>query len=178
MQRWKASIRTGATFPLAFSWKTSQWPGGKGATAALAPARTLSSVSPVRGQRPIRGQDEGGGARRRPLATFRLGAEAQEAVLGEDSEQRPDSEGVPAHAHRSAGRVQQDESKDAVQQGRHLLGSEAVVEVEQHLPVHLRLVLEAKLLPQLEEATAVKTLSTPPFPSPAPPTPALTARWL
>lgn len=113
----------------------------------------------------------------RPLATFSLGAEAQEAVLGQDLEQRPDPEGVPAHADLPAGRVQQNERKDAVQEGRHLLGAEAVVEVEQNLPVHLRLVLEPKPLPQLEEPTALKTPPDP-TPPPTPPSPALTARWL
>lgn len=152
VQRWNASIWSDATLPLGFNSKTWQWPGGKGPTAALASAKQLSSVRPSqRQQQPIRAerQSAAGGARN---ITFGLRADAQEPVLGEDVEQRPDSEGVPAHADLPVGRVQQDESKDAVQQGRHLLGAEALVEVEQDLSVHLGLVLEAKAPPQLEEA--------------------------
>lgn len=99
---------------------------------------------------PLREEERGGAGGGPGRLTFGLGAEPQEAVGGEQLEEGPHAVGVPAHAHLPVGRVQQDEGEDAVQEGRHLLGAEAVVEVEQDLPVHLRLVVEAKLLPQLQ----------------------------
>lgn len=148
--------------------------------AALAPPGQFSPVRPgQRQQGPIRAEQSRGAGAAAPsrYATFGLGAEAQEPVVGDELEERAHAEGVPAHAHLPLGRVQQDEGEDAVQEGRHLLGAEAVVEVEQDLPVHLGLVLKAKLLPQLQEPTRRwRQVDVPP--SVPPPRPALTFRWL
>lgn len=125
------------------------------------------------------------GAQRKSSATFGLGADAKESVIRQASEQRPDSEGVPAHTDPPVGSVQQNKSKDAVQERRHLLGAEAIVQMEQNLPVHLGLVVKPKLLPQLEGraqtsqgTSMLQMTATPTNGDPPPPRPGLTVRWL
>lgn len=83
--------------------------------------------------------------------TFGLGADCEESIVCEELEQRPDSVRVSSQEDFSVGRVQQDESKDTVQQRSHLLDAEAVVQVEQNLTVHFGLVVKVKLFPQLED---------------------------
>lgn len=83
------------------------------------------------------------------LVTFGLRADGQKSTVQVELEERSDSVSVPSQEDLLVGRVQQDEGEDAVQQRRHLVDAEGVVEVEQDLAVHLGGVVEAKLLPEL-----------------------------
>lgn len=83
------------------------------------------------------------------MFTFRLRADSQEAIVGQQLEHGPDAVGVSADEDLPVGRVEQHEGEHAVQERGHLFDAEALVQVEQHLAVHLGLVLKLKHFPQL-----------------------------
>lgn len=86
-------------------------------------------------------------------------------MVGEELEQGPYAIRVPAQEHLPVGRVQEDEGEHPVQHGSHLLNAKLLVQVEQHLAVHLGLEVKAKLFLQLKkeerllaEATIIRRL--------------------
>lgn len=83
--------------------------------------------------------------------TFSFWADCQESIVSEEFEQRPHAIRVSSQEDFSVGSVQQNESEDTVQEGRHLLDAEAIIQMEQNLTVHFGLVIEIKLLLQLGE---------------------------
>ena len=74
----------------------------------------------------------------RTQPTFGLGADGEKAVVGEQPEERADAVRVSAQDNLPVGGVHDAEGEDSIQLGRHGLGPQLVVQVNQRLAVTLR----------------------------------------
>ena len=165
VQQWNCSNWMDWTLPFCFKSKTSKCPGRKGMMLAgvsiawvrsVRPSITVTSQAMLKSYKTQEYKRFKRGVINYPI-TFGFWAYCKESIICEEFEQRPDTICISTQKDFSVSGVQQNKSKDTIQERSHHLDAKAVIQMEQNLTINFSLVIKLKLLLQLKRNWRIST---------------------